>query len=172
MRSSSASRRRSAAMPYVRAPGAAGSAARHELGDAVELMHDTVRRLGNPDFHVTALIARWRATSATFTWVNCGHPPAYLVDLEGNLVELAAPPHPPLGTRDADLDLKLSERRLQPGERLILLTDGIISRGTAGGGQVGVDGRRDAVERAESATAAATAMAIQQAVTESWSEPL
>src|SRR5205085_765595 len=40
----------------------------HELADAVSLMHDTVLRLGNPEFHVTALIARWRATSGTFTW--------------------------------------------------------------------------------------------------------
>jgi serine phosphatase RsbU (regulator of sigma subunit) len=144
----------------------------HELADAVMMMDDTVRHLGNPSFYVTALIARWRATTATFTWVNCGHPPAYLVDLDGNLVELEGPRHPPLGTPDGKLDVKLSERRLQPGERLILLTDGIISRHTEDGGRFGVDGLRDALERAENPTAAATAMAIQQAVTDSWSEPL
>src|SRR3954469_5890896 len=144
----------------------------HELAGAVMLMDDTVRRLGNPDFYVTALIARWRATTATFTWVNCGHPPAYLVDLDGNLVELEGPRHPPLGAPDEKLDLELSERRLKPGERLILLTDGIISRHTEDGGRFGVDGLRDALERAENPTAAATAMAIQQAVTDSWSEPL
>src|SRR3954468_9305583 len=40
----------------------------HDLADAVSLMDDSVRRLGNPDFFVTALIARWRATSGTFSW--------------------------------------------------------------------------------------------------------
>jgi hypothetical protein len=41
-----------------------------------------------------------------------------------------------------------------------------------GGGQFGVEGIKDAVERAETATAASTAMAIQHAVTECWREPL
>jgi len=36
----------------------------------------------------------------------------------------------------------------------------------------GVDGLRRAVDNAESPTAACTAMAIQQAVTDSWTEPL
>ncbi|MBA2361767.1 MAG: SpoIIE family protein phosphatase [Actinobacteria bacterium] len=50
------------------------------------------------DFHVTALIARWRAATSTFTWVNCGHPHAYLVDDDGNVDELVGPIHPPLGS--------------------------------------------------------------------------
>jgi serine phosphatase RsbU (regulator of sigma subunit) len=144
----------------------------HDLADAVSLMDDTVRRLGNPEFFVTALIARWRATSGTFSWVNCGHPPAYLVDVDGNLLALEGPEHPALGTGESTPHLEVAERRLRSGERLILLTDGVISRRTQDGGQFGVDGLRDALERAENPTAAATAMAIQQAVTESWEEPL
>jgi serine phosphatase RsbU (regulator of sigma subunit) len=144
----------------------------HDLADAVSLMDDTVRRLGNPDFFVTALIARWRATSGTFSWINCGHPPAYLVDVDGNLIALEGPEHPALGTGKSTPRLEVAERRLHSGERLILLTDGVISRRTKDGGQFGVDGLRDALERAENPTAAATAMAIQQAVTESWEEPL
>jgi serine phosphatase RsbU (regulator of sigma subunit) len=52
------------------------------------------------------------------------------------------------------------------------LTDGIVDRHTQDGGTFGVDGLRRAVERADAVTAAATAMAIQHAVTECWSEPL
>src|SRR5215213_2438284 len=66
-----------AALGALRAARRAG----HDLEDALSVMHDTVRRLGNPDFYITALVARWRAATATFSWVNCGHPPAYLVDL-------------------------------------------------------------------------------------------
>jgi serine phosphatase RsbU (regulator of sigma subunit) len=135
-------------------------------------MHETVRGLGNPDFHVTALVARWRAATATFTWVNCGHPPAYLIDLDDNLIELHGPRHPALGTGDDNPTFQLTERQLQPGVRLILLTDGIIERHTEDGGRFGVDGLRRALERAEDPTAAATAMAIQRAVTDCWSEPL
>ena len=33
----------------------------HDLEQALQTMHETVRRLENPDFYVTALVARWRA---------------------------------------------------------------------------------------------------------------
>jgi serine phosphatase RsbU (regulator of sigma subunit) len=135
-------------------------------------MHQTVRRLGNPDFFVTALVARWRAATATFTWVNCGHPPAYLVDLDNNMTELEGPEHPALGAGDDERTFKPTQRQLHPGERLILVTDGITERHTEDGGTFGVDGLRRALERAEDPTAAATAMAIQRAVTDCWSEPL
>jgi hypothetical protein len=46
------------------------------------------------------------------------------------------------------------------------VTDGIIERKMEGGGSFGAGGIKDALERAESATAASTAVAIQQAVTE------
>jgi len=62
--------------------------------------------------------------------------------------------------------------RLQPGDRLILLTDGILERHTQDGSRFGVEGLQSALERVENATAAATAMAIQSAVTDCWSEPL
>src|SRR3954447_9817650 len=58
------------------------------------------------------------------------------------------------------------------GERLILVTGGITERRVEDGGRFGIDGIRRALERAESPTAAATALAIQDAVTKCWKEPL
>jgi serine phosphatase RsbU (regulator of sigma subunit) len=150
-------------------------AARRAEGDldaALSLMHQTVRKLGNPDFFVTALVARWRAATTTVTWVNCGHPPAYVADVEGNLEQLEDPPHRSLGTGKAKASFRPTERQLHSGERLILVTDGITGRRMEGGGQFGVEGLRQALERAENPTAASTAMAIQQAVTDCWSEAL
>jgi serine phosphatase RsbU (regulator of sigma subunit) len=145
---------------------------RHDLQEALVAMHQTVRRLGDPDFYVTALVARWHAATATLTWVNCGHPPAYLADTNGDLHQLESPTHPALGTGDEDRSFQPTQRQLHPGERLILITDGITERHTADGGRFGVDGLRYALERAETPTAPATALAIQQAVTDFWSEPL
>jgi serine phosphatase RsbU (regulator of sigma subunit) len=54
----------------------------------------------------------------------------------------------------------------------VLVTDGITERTVEGGGHFGVDGLRRAVQAAEAPTAAATAMAVQQAVTTCWTEPL
>jgi serine phosphatase RsbU (regulator of sigma subunit) len=143
-----------------------------DLQEALIAVHETVRRLDNEDFYVTGIFARWRAATATLTWANCGHPPGYIVDTEGGLRELEGPRHPPLGTGDAEPKFELNSRQLHPGERLILVTDGIIERKMEGGGTFGVEGIKEALERADSPTAASTAMAIQQAVTDCWREPL
>ena len=144
----------------------------HNLEQALLATHQTVHGLGNPEFHVTALVARWRAPTSTFTWVNCGHPHAYLVDVDANVAELEGPIHPPLGVGEHEPTFELTERQLASRERLILVTDGITQRRTEDGGQFGIAGIRRAVAAVQTPTAAATAMAILQAVTASWSEPL
>jgi AcrR family transcriptional regulator len=144
----------------------------HGLEEALVAMHETVRRLGNRDFYVSALVARWRAATQTLTWINCGHPPALLVDVHGDLVELGSPVHPPLGVDEQASTFTRTERQLQSGERLILVTDGITQRKTEGGGTFGVEGIEKAIAAVESPTAAATAMSILQAVTDCWREPL
>jgi serine phosphatase RsbU (regulator of sigma subunit) len=143
-----------------------------DLEDAVAAMHDTVLRLGNPDFLVTAIVARWRASTSTFTWVNCGHPDAILVGVDGRVAELEGPPHDPLGAGADARTFEAAERKLAAGERLVLITDGVTGRRMEDGGVFGIDGIRQAVAEAASATAAATAMAILQAVSDSWREPL
>jgi serine phosphatase RsbU (regulator of sigma subunit) len=143
-----------------------------DVEDALAAVHETVRRLDNDDFYVTAIFARWRAVTATLTWANCGHPPAYLVDADGNLSALDAPQHRPLGANVKRPKFKLTKRQLRSGERLILVTDGIIERRMEGGGTFGVDGLKEALERTHSTSAASTAMAIQQAVSDCWREPL
>jgi serine phosphatase RsbU (regulator of sigma subunit) len=157
-----------AALGALRAARRAGS----ELEQALSLMHETVRRLENQDFYVTALVARWHAATAKLTWVNCGHPPAYLIDTEGNLNELQSPDHPALGTGTQGPSFTPTERRLNPGERLILHTDGLTARHIEGGGTFGLDGLKRALENTVNPTAACTAMAIQQALTDCWREPL
>ena len=142
------------------------------LEQALQATHETVRRLDNPDFYVTALVARWRAATSTFTWVNCGHPHAYLADVDGRVTELEGPVHPPLGTGEERRAFAATERRLRSDERLILVTDGITERRTEAGGRFGIEGVQRAVAEVENATAAATAMAILQAVTDCWREPL
>ena len=142
------------------------------LEQALAGMDETVRRLEHEDFYVTVWLARWRAATATLTWVSCGHPPPFIVDLDGGLEELTGPEHPALGTKARIPEFELTERQLHPGERLVLITDGITERKMEGGGTFGVDGIRAAVAEAESGTASSTALAIQEAVTNCWREPL
>lgn len=143
-----------------------------DLPQALSLIHETVRQLDNEGFYVTAIVARWHPATARLTWVNCGHPAPYVIDRDGNLDALDSPEHSALGVGEKSPDFETSERRMVSGERLILLTDGITGRRVKGGGTFGADGLRQAVERAAAPTAACTAMAVQQAVTDSWREPL
>jgi serine phosphatase RsbU (regulator of sigma subunit)/DNA-binding transcriptional ArsR family regulator len=144
----------------------------HDLVEALQLMDETVRGLGNRDFYVTALVARWRAATSEFTWVNCGHPHAFVAHVDGGLEQLEGPLHRPLGASDGDAEFAPTSRLLHSGERLILVTDGITERKLESGGTFGVDGIRGALDRADAPTAGATAMAILQAVTDCWREPL
>ena len=144
----------------------------HDLEQALLAMHETVQHLGNPDFYVSALVARWRPATQTLTWVNCGHPPAYLADTDGTLTELRSPDHPALGIGDDEPTFAPTDRALRSGQRVILVTDGITGRRTEGGGTFGVDGLRQALADIATPTAAATAMAVLQGVTDCWREPL
>jgi serine phosphatase RsbU (regulator of sigma subunit) len=142
-----------------------------DLIEALELMDETVGRLG-PDFYVTALVARWHAATSEFTWVNCGQPHAFVAGLDGSLEQLEGPVHQPLGASGRSRSFEPATRRLGSGERLVLVTDGITERRTQAGGVFGEEGIRAALEGVENATAAASAMAILQAVTDCWHEPL
>jgi serine phosphatase RsbU (regulator of sigma subunit) len=157
-----------AALGALRAARRDGS----DLTGALSLMDETVRKLDNDGFFVTAVIARWHAATARLTWVNCGHPPTYIVDADGEFAELESPRHAALGTGETGPSFEVRARRLNPGERIIFLTDGITGRHMEGGGTFGVDGLKRAVADAVSPTAACTAMAIQEAVTDCWREPL
>jgi serine phosphatase RsbU (regulator of sigma subunit) len=95
-----------------------------------------------------------------------------VVDTDGNLSTLEGPIHAPLGTPGDQPPFQLTERQMAPGERLILVTDGITERHTDTGGRFGLDGIRGAIEGVESATAAACAMAILQAVSDCCRDPL
>lgn len=136
-----------------------------DLVGAMKAMDEVVGGLGSRD--VTAIVARWHAPTGTFAWINRGHPVGHVVGPEGKMTPLEGPVGTALGDGAEGV---VSAVTLEPGDRLVLVTEGITGRTVEGGGTFGVDGLRKAVEGTR--TAAATAMAIQQAVVDSWTEPL
>jgi serine phosphatase RsbU (regulator of sigma subunit) len=143
-----------------------------DLVGAANTMDAVVRTLGNPDFYVTAILARWHAPTATLAWINCGHPPGQLIGPDGTFTTLSGPTHPALGSTATQPRYDTSLVQLDPGERLVLLTDGVTERAVRNGRTFGLAGVRDAVARAAAPTAAATAMAILDAVSHAWTKPL
>lgn len=136
-----------------------------DLVGAVAVMDEVVAALGHHD--VTAIVARWHAPTASLAWINRGHPPGQIVAPDGTMTELDGPVGSALGDGSVG---EVATVTLEPEERLVLVTEGITGRTTENGGTFGLDGLRKAVDG--QLTAAATAMAIQQAVIDSWTEPL
>jgi serine phosphatase RsbU (regulator of sigma subunit) len=142
------------------------------LVEAATTMDEVVRALDNPNFTITAVLARWHAPTATLAWLNCGHPPAYVADFELGFTQLDGPIHSALGAGAEPPTFEVSVVDLDTTDRLVLVTDGVIDRGVTGGGRFGVDGVRRAIRAADAPTAAATALAIQRAVTACSTDPL
>ena len=132
--------------------------------EVVEAMHQAIRATGRDDQVVTAVVGRWDGPTATFSWINCGHPPPMLIDRQGTLKALDAPVGRALGASGGDTEWASSAVRLSAGERLVLVCDGITERVCADGAPFGLEGVAHAVARALSTSAAATVRAIEDAV--------
>jgi hypothetical protein len=102
-----------------------------------------------------------------------GFTPREPVSLGEHHVEVVGgPQHPPPRREQFGARFTLTKRRLRSGERLVLLTDGIVERKMEGGGAFGPEGIRQALECADSLTAASTRDGDPAGVTQCWDEPL
>ncbi|MEU6595099.1 PP2C family protein-serine/threonine phosphatase [Streptomyces sp. NPDC046881] len=88
--------------------------------------------------YVTAILADLDMASGRLTWINRGHHLPILIRDNRWIIELACPPAGPMGS---DLGLPVTQRteHLQPGDRLLLYTDGIIEARDACGDVFGRD---------------------------------
>jgi hypothetical protein len=86
---------------------------------AADLDRAVARSVGDEDFVTAALVEE---RGGTLTIVNCGHP-APLLLRRGEVIPLEpAAPAPPLGFMP---EVKTRVERLEPGDRLLLFTDGL-----------------------------------------------
>ena len=136
-----------------------------DLHAAVLSIHQTIREIAIDGAFVNATIARWHGPSSTFTWITSGDQTPLLVTERGELVNLAGTTHDSLGLGDLDREFESNRRRLRPGERLLLLSDGVLDRRTHDGGHFGQAGVRGALRHAPNATPAATVRALEDAIT-------
>ncbi|WP_406039292.1 serine/threonine-protein phosphatase [Micromonospora sp. NBC_00898] len=84
-----------------------------------DLDRAVARNVGDEDFVTAALVEE---RGGTLTIVNCGHPPPLLLR-RGAVIPLEPPaPAPPLGFMPV---VRLRVERLEPGDRLLLFTDGL-----------------------------------------------
>ncbi|MGX6448887.1 SpoIIE family protein phosphatase [Patulibacter sp. S7RM1-6] len=147
---------------------------RHRDGDpgrSLRTMHEVLTGLPGGDTTATATVGCWIAPTATFRWATAGEIRPLLIRADGEM-ELLEAAAPRLGAPDMPDEPPVHERRLQPGDRLLLLSDGLLGRRTREGHRVGHEGVLAAALKAPESSAAGTLRAIEDAVREDLLQPL
>jgi serine phosphatase RsbU (regulator of sigma subunit) len=143
-----------------------------QLDAAALAIHHTMLEVAVQGAFVNVVLGRWHGPSSTFRSITCGHQPPLLITKAGELVELDYSEHPALGVGEPARRFTIDRRRLEPGERLLLLSDGVLGRSTGGGETFGLQGVRTAIAGARDAAAASTVRALEDAITAASIDPL
>ncbi|MDA0632720.1 PP2C family protein-serine/threonine phosphatase [Nonomuraea sp. MCN248] len=97
---------------------------------------------------VTALLAALDLRTGRLTWVNRGHPPPLLIRNGRRVTALDSKPDPPMGIR-LPIGTGLLSHRLEPGDRLLFYTDGVVDAPSPDGEAFGLERFIDFVVRRE-----------------------
>ena len=131
------------------------------VADMAARADDAIAGFFGDDRFVTALLCDLDLASGVFTWIPCGHPPPLLI--RGRTVkELTRDAQPPLGLASAyprrgqqpdgdPLRGPVNTERLEPGDRLLLYTDGVTEGRSPGGTPFGLQRLTDFIIRHNSA---------------------
>lgn len=96
----------------------------------------------------TGIVANLDNRTGLFSWVNRGHPPPLLIRQGRWLKQLECRPTPPMGFQIPIPPVRC-QRHLQPGDRLVLYTDGIVEARDSVGQQFGLQRFTDYIIRHE-----------------------
>ena len=111
--------------------------------------HAIARQFGNDRF-VTALLCDLDLVTGLLRWIPCGHPPPLLIRGNRTVKELDRPPQPPLGlvgvmnrqprgVYDDEASPAECTEKLEPGDRVLLYTDGVTEGRAADGTPFGTE---------------------------------
>ncbi|SDF22868.1 Serine phosphatase RsbU, regulator of sigma subunit [Blastococcus aurantiacus] len=119
------------------------------LPEVAAAMNTIIAENFGESWFATALLARINLPTGRLTWVNAGHP-APIVVRQGALV------HPPVCPSSRPLGLQSEpviecETQLEPGDRVLLYTDGVVEARSPDGQFFGEERLADFVIRAEEA---------------------
>ncbi|MFE1957926.1 PP2C family protein-serine/threonine phosphatase [Streptomyces sp. NPDC059479] len=130
--------------------------ARRAGAELPELVRTIDEALGRwlPEQYCTGVVAQLDLADGTFRWCNCGHPPPLLIRDQRVLDQaLERTPQPPMGmpAELAGTPREAHEVTLEPGDRVLLYTDGVTEARIEGGSEFGLDRFTDSIIRGAAA---------------------
>ena len=121
------------------------------LPDTVQATDVELSAHFGPDRFVTGIVGELDVVTGWWRWATCGHPPALLVRGGRVVKELDAVIGVPLGLGMLADGVEVGAERLQPGDRLLLYTDGVVEARNADGVFFGVERLVELVIRQDAA---------------------
>lgn len=130
--------------------------ARRSGSDLPDMVSTVDEALGQwlPDQFRTGVLSRLDLRTGVFRWCNCGHPPPLLIRRHRVLdAALDSPPQPPIGLPFllGSGAREVSQVTLQPGDRVLMYTDGVTEARAHDGEQFGLDRFTDFIIRSTAA---------------------
>ncbi|WP_435834478.1 PP2C family protein-serine/threonine phosphatase [Streptomyces abikoensis] len=135
---------------------AAARNARRGGGDLADIVGSVDQALAQwlPDHFCTGVLCRLDAATGVLRWVNCGHPPPLLIRAERVLEgAMDSPPQPPIGLAGqlAPATRHVHETTLEPGDCVLLYTDGVVEARDDDGAEFGLARFTDFIIRSSAA---------------------
>jgi stage II sporulation SpoE-like protein len=146
--------------------GALRSARRNDatLEQAAEAVHDATFELGGAYHFLTAVLAIWHRDTGVLACINCGHPPPMLLERGGAVRDLAGETTYPLGMVRRERAFHRIELPTEPGQRILLYSDGIPERRDDADQLFGMENVRRTLRECADASAAGAVRALQDEV--------
>jgi serine phosphatase RsbU (regulator of sigma subunit) len=135
------------------------------LAETYAAMDDAVGGQFPGERYVTAVIARLDLDSGRLSWISAGHPPPLVIRVGRHVLPLVAPPSTPLGV-ETPVAPEVAEVSLEPGDLLLLYTDGLTEARDDDGAMFGTDGLGEFIVREAAAgqTAPETLRRLRHAI--------
>lgn len=132
------------------------------VGEALLVMHRALREMPGPREEMTALVAHWDPPREALRLFNCAHIAPLLIRADGQIERPALAGSVGLGGRPTPKPA-IHETRFRSGDRLVLVSDGVVRRGRGRVG-LGEEGLLGAALAAGRNSASETVRAVHRAV--------
>jgi serine phosphatase RsbU (regulator of sigma subunit) len=132
------------------------------ISEALMVMHQTLREMPGPRAEMTAVATTWDPATGQLSVANCGHVAPVIMRSDSESETLSFSRGHGLGGRASPKPVELS-LTLAGGDRLLMVSDGVIESGEGKAG-LGLEGVIQAALRSERGTAADTVREVHSAV--------